>query len=154
MSLGVFFTDLDRLFVPRDEDCLKVIIELRWGGEVSCPHCQSGEVIGYGSYRRGEIEVPRYRCKGCGSTFSPLTGTIFERHKLSLGEMFYIIRFLPNMSINEIASSLSLDFEAVKNFADEAMRIAHGEVSLERLCAIVELDEIYVNSGEKGKRGV
>jgi len=146
--------DLDRLFVPREEECLKAIIELRWGDKVSCPYCQSEEVIGYGSYRRGEIDIPRYKCKGCGRTFSPLTGTIFERHKISLGEMFYIVRFLPNMSINEIASSLDLDYEVVKNFAEEAMRIAHNEVSLEKLCAIVELDEIYVNSGEKGKKGV
>lgn len=145
---------LDRLFVPREEDCLKAIIELRWGDEISCPYCQSRNVIDYGSYKRGALSVPRFQCKDCDKTFSPLTGTIFERHKLSLGEMFYIIRFLPNMSINEIASSLGLDYETVKNFAMEAMKIAHNEVSLEKLCAIIEIDEIYVNSGEKGKKGV
>ena len=29
------------------------------------------------------------------------------------------------------------------------MKIAHGEISLEKLCVAVEIDEIYVNSGEK-----
>jgi len=38
----------------------------------------------------------------------------------------------------------------------DVMKIAHGEISLEKLCVAsvaVDIDEIYVNSGEKGKKG-
>jgi len=35
----------------------------------------------------------------------------------------------------------------------DVMKIVHGKISLEKLCVAVEIDEIYVNSGEKGKKG-
>ena len=78
---------------------------------------------------------------------------MFERHKLPLGVMFYIIKNLPHMSVNEISSELGLDYDLVQRFAMDVMKIAHSEVSLEKLCVAVEIDEIYVNSGEKGKKG-
>jgi len=141
--------DIIRLFIPRDEECLKVLEELRWHGEPECPYCGSKDVKSHGTYERGEIEIPRYKCKRCKRTFSVLTGTVFERHKLPLGVMFYIIKKLPHMSINEIASELGLDYDSVHRFAMDVMKIAHGEISLEKLCVAVEIDEIYVNSGEK-----
>ena len=58
------------------------------------------------------------------------------------------------MSVNAIALELGLDYDSVHRFAMDVMKIAHGEVSLEKLCVAVEIDEIYVNSGEKGKKGV
>ena len=146
--------DINRLFVPRDEDCPKVIEEIRWGGQPACPYCNSTNVKRNGTYQRESLIVPRYKCNNCGKTFSPLTGTVFERHKLSLGEMFYIIKHMVHMSANEIASDLNLDYETVENFVKDVMEIAHGAVSIEKLCAIIEIDEIYVNSGEKGKKGV
>ena len=145
--------DIIRLFIPRDEECLKVLEELRWHGEPECPYCGSKDVKNHGTYERGELEIPRYQCKHCKRTFSVLTGTVFERHKLPLGVMFYIIKNLPHMSMNEIASELGLDYDSVQRFAMDVMKIAHGEVSLEKLCVAVEIDEIYVNSGEKGKKG-
>ena len=57
------------------------------------------------------------------------------------------------MSINEIASELGLDYDSVRRFAMDVMKIVHGKISLEKLCVAVEIDEIYVNSGEKGKKG-
>jgi len=73
--------------------------------------------------------------------------------KLSLGVRFYIIKNLPHMSIDEIASELGLDYYSVNKLAMDVMEIAHGEVSLEKLCVVVEIDKIYVNSSEKGKKG-
>jgi len=55
-----------------------------------CPHCQSKEFVGHGQRLRKvrmvpiglkpvwlKVEVPRYRCKGCGGTWElspPLSG--------------------------------------------------------------------------------
>ena len=58
------------------------------------------------------------------------------------------------MSVNEIASELGLNYDLVHRFAMDLMKIVHGGVSLKELCVAVEIDEIYVNSGEKGKKGV
>ena len=145
--------DIYRLFVPRDKDCLLALTALRWGDSPVCPYCKSGDVKKYGSYNRDSLRVPRYLCNSCGKTFSVLTGTVFERHKLTLGEMFYIVKNMPHMSINEIASELNLDFDVVHRFATDVMAVAHGEISIEKLSVAIEIDEIYVNCGEKGKKG-
>ena len=47
----------------------------------TCPRCESGDVSRSGHDRNG---VQRYLCAGCGRTFTPMTGTIFEDHKLPL----------------------------------------------------------------------
>jgi len=36
--------DIIRLFILRDEECLKVLEELRWHGEPECPYCGSKDV--------------------------------------------------------------------------------------------------------------
>lgn len=45
----------------------------------SCPRCGSPRVIRYG---RDPSGIRRWRCKECGGTFTPATGTIFEERKL------------------------------------------------------------------------
>ena len=45
----------------------------------ACPSCGSSRVIRHGSDARG---VRRWRCRSCGTTFTPVTGTIFEDRKL------------------------------------------------------------------------
>lgn len=93
--------------------------------------------------------MPWYQCKHCKRTFSILTMTVFERHKLQLG-----VINLPHMFVNEITPGLGLDYAPVHRFAMNIMKITHGKVSLEKLYATVEIDEIYVNNGEKGKKGL
>jgi len=60
------------------------------GDPECCPHCQSKEFVGHGQRERKvrmvpiglkpvwlKVEVPRYRCKGCGQTWEvspPLSG--------------------------------------------------------------------------------
>ncbi|MFV0455332.1 MAG: IS1595 family transposase, partial [Pseudomonas sp.] len=41
----------------------------------SCPHCQSSELRPWGT----SGGLPRYRCKACGKTSNPLTGTPMAR---------------------------------------------------------------------------
>lgn len=47
----------------------------------ACPRCKSAKIAKAGHDRNG---VQRYRCAGCGGTFTPMTGTIFEDHRLPL----------------------------------------------------------------------
>ena len=46
-----------------------------------CPACRSASIKKKGFDARG---IQRYRCNACGRGFSPLTGTIFEDHRISL----------------------------------------------------------------------
>ena len=145
--------DVFRLFVPRDEDCIRFLEELRWASGVECPYCKSRRVKKNGTTTRNGVSLQRYKCNDCGRTFTVLTGTIFEGRKLSLGEMFYIIKNFPKWSINEIAAQLGLDYDDVHSFIMDVMSVADGEISLEKLAVTIEIDEVYVNSGEKGKKG-
>lgn len=45
----------------------------------SCPRCGSRAVIGHG---HDPVGLRRWRCKSCGATFTPATGTVFEDRKL------------------------------------------------------------------------
>ena len=49
----------------------------------SCPRCGSPEIGGNGHDRNG---VRRWRCRGCGRSFTPMTGTIFESHKIPVAD--------------------------------------------------------------------
>ena len=50
---------------------------------VSCPYCSNAAFSRFGLTKNG---VQRYRCKACGRTFTPVTGTIFDCHKISISE--------------------------------------------------------------------
>lgn len=66
-----------------DRECLEFLVEVRFGSwkTVSCPHC------GTISDHYWRVLEKRWKCKGCGSTFSITSGTVFSRRKLSLQSM-------------------------------------------------------------------
>jgi predicted RNA-binding Zn-ribbon protein involved in translation (DUF1610 family) len=65
---------------------------------VNCPDCQHDGISRFGQTRNG---VQRYRCKGCGKTFTPITSTIFDSHKISISEwMEYCLNIFRYVSIN------------------------------------------------------
>jgi predicted RNA-binding Zn-ribbon protein involved in translation (DUF1610 family) len=71
--------DLEKLFLVIKEilhsnaaDCQQLLVSLsdrESGGSLVCPHCSDTDVKRFGFYR----ERQRYRCNGCGKTFSNYT---------------------------------------------------------------------------------
>ena len=57
-------------------------------GRDRCPRCGSASVSRRGLTASG---IQRYRCASCGRSFTPLTGTIFEDHRLSPDDWFEFI---------------------------------------------------------------
>ena len=49
-------------------------INVRKLNKVVCPHCASDEIVKYGIYKKEQ----RYKCKDCGRTFNPYTGTLLN----------------------------------------------------------------------------
>ena len=49
----------------------------------SCPRCGSPSIARVGFDAAG---VQRWRCRSCGRSFTPMTGTIFEGHKLPVAD--------------------------------------------------------------------
>lgn len=64
----------------------------------ACPYCEGKELKRFGKTHNG---VQRYRCQECGQTFTPITKTIFEGHKISISEWIdYILNILRYVSIS------------------------------------------------------
>lgn len=64
----------------------------------TCPYCTSDTIKLNGHTRNG---VQRYKCLVCNQTFTPVTRTVFEGHKISLSEwMDYTLNIFRYVSIN------------------------------------------------------
>ena len=64
----------------------------------TCPHCQSKHIKRFGQTSN---HIQRYRCIDCQKTFTPVTGTIFEGHKISIREWIdYTLNIFRYVSIN------------------------------------------------------
>ena len=49
----------------------------------TCPYCN---FIGIKKYGKTNNNIQRYRCNKCQQTFTPVTGTIFDGHKVAISE--------------------------------------------------------------------
>jgi transposase-like protein len=58
---------------------------------VSCPYCGSSILSKAGKREDG---IQMYRCIRCKRRFTPLTGTIFDSHKIPMSEWIEYLRFL------------------------------------------------------------
>lgn len=99
--------------LTKKETCLKLLRRHRWPDEVVCPRCQSKNTIKQGTSKKG---AQCYLCHDCTSTFNDLTGTIFAQRRLSLPEMFYIIREMDNMETTRLAKPLDRSYNSVLDF--------------------------------------
>jgi len=126
---------------------VNLLQQVRWRDGVECPRCRSDRTVRNGSYR----VYQRYLCKNCGRTFNDKTKTIFAHSKLTLTEWYFTIyvflRF--NTSIRQIEAELDLSYKTVRRRV-ECFAKALDAPSL-RLSGPVEIDEVYVSAGLKGR---
>ena len=89
-------------FFKEEQACKDYYQEIRWSGEVACPHCASVKVY---TTKRGF----RCRAKECKKDFTVTTGTIFHNSNISLRIWFASI-FLATTHKKGISSvQLALD---------------------------------------------
>ena len=136
-----------KVFLPRREDCFDYLRSKRWKEGVKCVYCGSSKVWKDGLTPKGAL---KYECRNCGAYFNDLTGTIFERHRLPIEEMFYILKEMEAKSSLQISEEVGRDYDSVLNFVHEVQALASSKsIGIE---GILELDEAYIHSGEKGKK--
>ncbi len=136
-----------KVFLPKREDCLEYIREVRWHGIVRCPFCGSSDIWVDGTTSKG---ARKYQCQSCYSYFNDLTGTIFDNHKFPLEEMFYIIKEMEVKSTNQISKELNRTYDSVLRFVHEVQKVAGKHLNKLTLEGVIELDETYPHAGEKG----
>jgi transposase-like protein len=92
-----------------DVQCYQTVRELRWPDGMTCPSCQSTQVIKRG-FDNTEPARQRYECKDCDTRFDDLTDTIFAGHHQLLKVWVLCLYFMGlNISNEQIAQELALN---------------------------------------------
>lgn len=127
---------------------LEVVRQARFVDGVACPHCGSRSVGGWGSFAGRR----RHRCRGCGRTFSDLTGTPAAYTKRLDLWLPYSYCMAASLSIRAAAARVgvhpSTAFRWRHRLLDE-LRIR----DFDTISGHVELDTVWFQYSEKGKRG-
>ena len=104
-------------------------------------------MINYGSYRLFQ----RYRCKDCGRAFNDKTGTIFAHAKIGLDKLLFafysFLRF--NTSIHQLDAELTVSYRSLRRRVEQFARTLDAPAI--NLVGPVEIDEVYVTAGLKGR---
>lgn len=137
-------------FLPDEEKCVNILIQTRWKGKIICVYCKSKNVNRNGTRRK---VYHKYICSDCGKSFTERTGTIFENSKIPIREWVYIGKELKRgISINKITHELERKYDHVHRIAKKIMNSIFEKRYLETLSGKVEIDEMYMSAGEKGKK--
>jgi transposase-like protein len=92
-----------------DVQCYQTVRELRWPDGITCPSCQSTQVIKRG-FDDTEPARQRYECHDCDTRFDDLTDTIFAGHHQPLKVWVLCLYFMGlNISNEQIAQELALN---------------------------------------------
>ena len=131
--------------------CYETVRQLRWPEKVCCVHCRSLEIK-----KRGKDEIhrdrQRYCCKECGKHFDDLTNTVFSGHRQPLKVWIICLYFMGlNISNRQIAQELSLNESDVYEMTSILRSKVVEKQPEESLSDEVEIDEVYVVAGHKGK---
>lgn len=114
-----------------------------------CPHCDSGKVQRWG--RSGGLR--RYRCKPCGKTFNPLTGTPLARLRKREQWPAFSETLVEGTTVQQAAEHCGVDpstsFRWRHRFLDALQRSESVA-----LTGIVEVAEARFPRAEKGAKGL
>lgn len=134
--------DLERL---TDLGAVRFVARLLWGSDVEmpCPHC--GTIDAHHWRRKGL----RWKCRGCGKTFSVTSGTVFADRKLPLKKLLKIAFSWVNGASGKPALQLRRDwnvsyatvFTLAHKLREGLMRGFNTGV----LCGVQEMDGMDVN---------
>src|SRR5690242_3317874 len=134
-----------------DAKCLAFVRQHRWPEGVRCPCCDSGAVIRDGC---DDTQPHRqlYRCKACAGRFDDLTGTVLAGHHQPLRVWVLCLRFMGlNLSNRQIAEELGLAGSDVQLMTEQLRHGLAARLPAATLEGEVEIDEVYVVAGHKGR---
>ena len=113
-----------------------------------CVYCGGRSVVkrGWrGLYRR-------YKCNDCGRWFNDKTGTVMAHSRLPLRVWFFTAFMLQSkVSVRELAKTLKRPYVTVFRIVRKNLYLTASTIKLK---GIVEMDEVYVKAGLKGKRNL
>ncbi len=131
------------------ENCVQLMVRLRWADGVTCPHCESKEVS-----RLLKAKRALWQCRTCRKQFTPKVGTIMEDSPLGLDKWMMAIWMLTNckngVSSCEIHRAIGVT-QKTAWFMLHRIRYAMNNGSMEKMQGIVEADETFIGGREANK---
>jgi len=136
---------LGALEQEEDADGVRALLKEYWADGLACPHCGSERVIGWGQ----ASGLPRWRCKGCGRTFNPLTGTALAglRHRERWAA--YAASLRRGEVLREAAERCGIHINTAHRWRHRFLR--ETAESRARLVGIAEADETLLLRSAKGQ---
>lgn len=111
------------------------------GREPVCPECGSKDAVKWGKSRSGE---PRYLCKGCGSTFSLLTESVFASAKKHLREYALMLRLMSfNVPLDVVAGIVGVHHNTALLWRRKTFATVDEWQERAVLSGRVWIDEVY-----------
>lgn len=142
----------ERLHAPSDRDAAF------FNGYVrdACPRCGSRDLVRRGRGRNGLV---RWLCNGCLRYFTPVTGTIFEDHKLPVSSWVeFLLELFSYESLEGITRQNRRSPTTVPYWLAKTFAILEGIQDDVVLRGRVQADETYypipLAEAEKGKNGL
>jgi transposase-like protein len=134
---------------PDDDTCLEFVFQARYPRGVYCPKCQ--RVTKH--YHRAGAKF--YDCGFCGSTVSPMDGTIFHKSPTPLRSWFYAMFLISSTRCGISAKQLERElgvtyktawrmFKQIRSLMDEKSKPMNGHI---------EVDETYIGGKHSGPPG-
>lgn len=127
--------------------------EKRFNSGYFCPHCSSDQVTRNGTYEQAHGQRQRYKCKGCGRTFTDLTKTPFHgthHPEKWLQLMAYMVK---GFSVRKIAELLEIAPSTVFYWRHKILS-ALKRLPVNEFSGLLEVDETYFLYSEKGKKNI
>src|SRR3954463_9656802 len=134
-----------------DAKCFALVRQHRWPKGVHCPACGSGTVVRDG-FDETQAHRQRYRCKACTARFDDLTGTVLAGHHQPLRVWVLCLYFMGlNLSNRQIAEELGLSGSDAQLMIEQLRHGLAARIPAAALEGEVEIDEVYVVAGHKGR---
>jgi len=131
------------------EDCLRYLVELKWGDGYRCSKC------GHTHYCDGGAKMSR-QCTSCRYVESPTAGTLFHKVKFDLVKAFYIVYFVSTnkkgITSTELSRKLDLRQKTCWAFKRKVMKATKSSGD-HLITGTAEVDEMVVGGQEEGVKG-
>ena len=130
-----------------EEDYLSLRRQQLYDRQVSCPWCEGRKYCKNGKDKGSQ----RFKCAGCGRTFTEYTGTWLDGlHKKSL-VVDYISLMIDGKSLDKISKSLHINKKTAFDWRHKILS-SLSQDSGDDMKGIVESDETFFEESEKGNR--
>lgn len=108
---------------------------------VGCRHCGGPDIQRFGYTANG---IQRHRCKDCGKTFTILTDTIFDSHKIPLTEWLdFLLSIFGFGSFNLVSKGNRNAYNTTRYWMDKVFLVLRGYQDTLVLREKVQLDETF-----------